>query len=266
MASGKGFIAYEAGAEIAIAVPKAMTVDGLQLGANGVIASVARAHVTDILGATDFGIDLTLKADVKGTAGELFRLHESFIAAVDSKGELSFSAFTTEGMVKIVTKGGLLSNGATHNISIDLSDGQLQVIVDGKLAGSAAMQGTLLSSGTHNLTFGNPWGKTNFVGDLKAFEIVKDGEDFHPVAQTTIISNPFQTLASVSAKLGASKMSVDIADSDAMAHRTHPVFDKIFQDQAHHDAPLAAQRQSGLPDLGDRFEFLAHHVPDMVLA
>lgn len=258
MASGTGFIAYEAGAEIAIAVPKVMT-DGLQLGAQGVTASVGRAHVTDILGANDFSIDLTLKADVKGTLGELFRLHESFVAGVDSKGELSFSAFTSQGTVKILTKGGLLNNGASHTVSIDLSDGQLQVIVDGKLAGSAAMQGTLLSSGTHNLVFGNPWGKMNFLGDLKAFEITKDAEDFQPVAQTTIISNPFQSM--LLCKPEASKFQ-----ADAVAEKAHAMFEKMVPDQTHHDGPLATRAHESVSDLGDRFEFLAHHLPDQILA
>ena len=189
MTAGRGFSAFEAGAEIFLAPPKTMTAEGLQLGSKGVTASIERAHVKDILGADDFSIDLSLKADVTNTSGELFRLHGSFVATVDSKGELFFRAFTTSGDVKIFTKGAHLSDGASHDISIVLSNGQLHVQVDGKVMGSAAMLGTLQSSGTQNLTFGNPWNAANFVGDLQAFDITKDAR-ISPLSRPARSSTP----------------------------------------------------------------------------
>ena len=277
MTIGKGFTAYEAGAEINLGTLKMMTAEGLQLGAKGVAASVDRSHVRDILGADDFSIDLALKADVKGTSGEVFRLHGSFVSTINSSGEMSFRAFTTDGEIRLLTKGAALSNGLTHKISIDLADGHLQITVDGRLVGSKVMDGTLLSGGTHDLTFGNIWGQQNFNGDLKAFEITKDVADFHAVAQTTVISNPFMVLAPIAAKISMAKMAIDPAATGPDA--THPVLAKMMPDQADHTPAAPHQtalhqtalhqtglHQTGLPDLGDRFEFLAHHTPDYVMA
>ncbi len=267
MTADKGFVAYEAGAEIVLALPKAMTAEGLQLGATGVQATVNRAHVVDILGAEDFGISLKLDADVANTSGELFRLHGSFVASVDSKGELSFRAFTTEGEVKVLTKGAHLSDTLNHSINIRLVDGQLQVLIDGKLAGAAAMEGTLLSSNGQNLVFGNPWGGRNFNGDLKAFDIVKDASDFHKIAETTIIQNPFQSLDPVSAKTSFHTLIVDsrVSDLDTLTAtfvKNRDTFERPREDQADD----AAQNHRVDAPLGDRFEFLTQHQSDHILS
>jgi hypothetical protein len=273
MTTGQGFTAYEAGDVITIAAPKMMTAEGLQLGAKGVAAAVAREHVTDILGANDFGIDLTLKADVTNTAGEVFRLHGSFVAAVEKTGELSFRAFTTAGEVVVTTKGAHLSDLASHDISINLSDGNLQIIVDGRLAGSMAMLGTLKSDGTHSLAFGNPWGKANFNGDLTAFEITKDADDFQSVAETVILNDPFGSLALdplVAIIGGGSRPTSSPASHDAAsflinAQDTHAKIEKIAADQGRLSAD-AAQDYRPEASLGDRFEFLAHHLSDHILS
>ena len=273
MTAGQGFTAYEAGTEIVLAKPLMMTAEGLQLGAKGVAAAVAREHVTDILGADDFGIDLTLKADVKNTAGEVFRLHGSFIATVESTGALTFRAFTTAGEVVVTTKGAHLSDLASHNIRIQLSDGYLQVIVDGNLAGSTAMLGTLKSDGTHSLAFGNPWGKANFNGDLRAFEITKDASDFHSVAETLVLSDPFGSLALdplVASISGTTRLASDTAGHDVnslliSAEDTHAKTENVVTDQGRLSAD-AAHNHSAAANLGDRFEFLAHHLSDHVLA
>ena len=273
MTAGQGFTAYEAGTEIVLAKPLTMTVEGLQLGAKGTIATVAREHVVDILVANDFSIDLTLKADVKNTTGELFRMHGSFLASVDSAGELSFRAYTTAGEVKLISKGAHLSDLASHDISISLVDGQLRVMVDGRLTGTAAMSGDFLSGGSNNLVFGNPWGKANFNGDLRAFEITKDASDFHAVAETLVLSDPFGSLALdplVASISGTTRLASDTAGHDVnslliSAEDTHAKTANIATDQGRLSAD-AAHNHRAEATLGDRFEFLAHHLPDHVLA
>ena len=251
MTAAKGFIAYEAGAEIAIAAPHAMTADGLQLGGKGVAMSIARAHVTDILGADDFNIDLTLKADIKGTSGEVFRMHDTILVSVTAKGELSLRASTTAGEVKLTTTGAALNNSTSHDISIQLYNDKLQVLVDGKVTGSAAMTGTLSADNSQtNLVFGNPWNKTNFTGDLKAFEITTDASDFHTVAQTMILSNPFNSVNTVTA-VGRSFHATALSDFAAGSH-------SAASDGGLMDPSISA-------NMGDRFEFLNHYHADHIL-
>jgi hypothetical protein len=171
----RGFIADVDGVDTVLGAPARLSLDGLQLGARGVTASVAREHVADILGADDFAIDLTIKADQPTSAGELFRLHTSFIATIDVKGELNLRVWDTTGAeTKLNTAGARLNDMESHDISIRYQDDVLQILIDGDLEASAAMPNGLQSSGRHDLVFGNPWNKANFNGDLTAFEISTD--------------------------------------------------------------------------------------------
>ncbi len=183
------FRAQEYGADIVLAASSAITPDGIQLGKLGVAASVAREHVSDILGTEDFSIGLQLKADVAGTKGEIFRLHGSIIAEVNTKGELYVRAFTSEGAeIRLTTTGTRVNDLKTHDIDITLDDGRFRVLVDGKVSAEAAFAGTLQSDGNHPLTFGNPWNKTNFNGDLSAFDIsVGEAAPVAPAAPGSLV-------------------------------------------------------------------------------
>lgn len=166
------FRALEFGDEIVLPQGQTVTEDGIQLGSPGVAASVARMHVADILNTETFDISMDIKADVAGTRGEIFRLHGSIIVEVNTKGELFVRAFSTEGdAIKLTTTGVRVNDGQKHDIDIALDDGLFSVSVNGKVAAQAAFNGMLLSSGTHALTFGNPWNATNFNGDLSSFDI-----------------------------------------------------------------------------------------------
>lgn len=166
------FHAQQFGEEIVLPPGPTVTDDGIQLGAKGVAVSVAREHVTDILGTTDFDISLEIQADVAGTKGEIFRLHESIIVEVNSKGELYVRAYGSEGeQIKLTTTGVVVNDLKEHDIGISLEDGLFSVTVDGRVAAQTAFDGTLASTGNHSLTFGNPWNGTNFNGDLSSFEI-----------------------------------------------------------------------------------------------
>lgn len=180
------FHAYDAGHEIAVQ-KVATSADGLQLGAKGVTASIAREHVVDITGADDFTISMDLEADSRESAGEVFRLHGSIVATVTTKGELMLQVTPTVGaMVTLTTTGAKLNDLKSHDIDIRMDDGQMQVWVDGSMSVARDLAGPLANSGRLDLTFGNQWGKANFNGDLKSFEIeVGETAPFGLVADQT---------------------------------------------------------------------------------
>jgi Ca2+-binding RTX toxin-like protein len=185
-----GFVAFENGDAMALATPSSVTADGLQLGASGTTATVAREHVADVLVSDDFAINFTLRADSSTSSGELFRLHMSFVASVDSGGEITFTSWNDDGtQVTVKTSGAGLNDLQAHDVSIVLDDGLIKISVDGDVVGSGAMDKTLQSSGTHNLVFGNPWSSPNYAGDLLEFNITSHASDFPDQPITTVLSD-----------------------------------------------------------------------------
>lgn len=184
------FAVYSHGHETLLARPTAGSADGLQLGATGVAASVGRSHLATMLATDDVTIAMTIDADKVGTVGEIARLQGSFILGVTTRGELQVRAWSSEGdAVNLISTGVKVNTGSDHEIELRLDSGRLGLWIDGKMAADAAFEGRLASSGTSALTFGNPWGKANFFGDLHEFEIVvNDG----PGSQT-FSDDPFTT-------------------------------------------------------------------------
>lgn len=185
MARGTGFTIYDPGTTSTLGVA-AVAGQGLTIGAPGAAASVDKRHVAELVGSDNFGIDLSLKAASLASAGEVFRLHGSFIASVTGKGELSLQLTTTAGIVKLATTGAGLSDKALHDIRIDCGDGQVSIAVDGKVLASAAMPAPLAGGG-QPLTFGNPWGSANFAGVVTDFAIDRGNLDLPEVAKTLVL-------------------------------------------------------------------------------
>ena len=187
----KGFLAHQDGIPMELTPISAMTYEGLQLGAKGVAASVARSHVVDVVGADDVSIALTLDADNAGGAGEVFRLNGSFIGSVTSAGEFRISLFQQGGPeVSVITKGAHIGDNS-DDVVIRLADNALQIWVDGKMLGekdASGVVGGATGFSTHGLTFGNPWGQTNFNGDLKAFGLSVGEADFLATPRTVVIA------------------------------------------------------------------------------
>ncbi len=177
LAPDGSFVAYDTGSPVTN-VPGG-TAGGVQLGAPGTTATIARQHVIDVASSDEVGITLTLRADTIGAYGEVFRLHGSIVATVTAAGELAVAATGRDGRsVTVTTEGANLGDMAAHDIAIRLVNGQLTVVVDGEQAASAGISLPLAWRGTHDLVFGNPWGRTNFNGDLTAFSIRTDMSDY----------------------------------------------------------------------------------------
>lgn len=216
-----GFITSAYGIDTALDLSAIGSADGLQLGSAGA-ASVARGHLAGLLEADNFTISLTLRADVAGSSGEVFRLHNSFIASVTKTGDLQFQLWGTESVVTLTTKGGGLADLATHDVNIVFDNGKLQLFVDGALNAETAMTGTINTGGTSGLMFGNPWGKTNFFGDLAAFEITVDNTDFTPDAISAINGS---SMSSVTDPVVDSDpvLDIDLATDPAQNTTSDPV-------------------------------------------
>ena len=146
--------------------------DGIDMGKNGVVASIDRTYADDIFGTDNFQIALSLKADKAGSAGEVVRFHSSFVASIDSDGELFVQVFSTEeGRIRLKTEGASLNDAKAHDIDLTLNEGILSISVGDKVMASTVMTGHLVSEGRHDLVFGNPWGKANFDGHVSSFII-----------------------------------------------------------------------------------------------
>ena len=202
------FTTYDHGEGRILAKSALASTDGLQLGTTKVAATVARDDISEIFGSDNFKIAMTLQADTAGTVGEVFRLHNSFVATVNKAGELQFTmTMANNPSVQISTTGAKLNNKAAHDIEIKFDDGQLKLFVDGALNVTAKAAGMIATSGTSALVFGNPWGKANFHGDLKDFAISIDSADFKAGPVTTRAAAALEAPVALSASEPAPPIS-----------------------------------------------------------
>lgn len=196
-ADTQSFVVHHAGTDTSLGKLTSLDGNEIQLGASGTVASIARGNLSTLRGSDDFSIDFSLQADTVGTLGELFRLHISFIASVNKTGNLVFQIFDASGSSKTLTSTGAnLSDGAEHDVSVQLSDGVLQIYIDGTESGSLNFTGSLPTSGSWDLSFGNPWGKANFAGDLSAFSISVDNGEYGQSETQDLQSDDSQTATS----------------------------------------------------------------------
>lgn len=166
------FVVSSMGIDSLLTASKMADAEGLHLGATGTTVNVDRTHLAGLFSNDAFEISLSLAADSGQSAGEVFRIHGSIIATVDKTGAFVVTATSDGGQTLTLSSGALkITDLAEHDIAIRLEDGQLQLWIDGGLAASNDFDGNLASLGRQPLTFGNPWGKVNFAGELTGFEI-----------------------------------------------------------------------------------------------
>lgn len=178
-ASG-AFRAFSTGKDQLLATAANLDDGAIQLLRTGTAASVAAEQVSALRGSDDFEINLTLQADQVGTGGEVFRIHGAFVASVSTGGIFVMSFSSSDGKVYALKGSPSLpvNDGAAHDISVRVVDGMMVMEIDGETAAKGTFGGTLPTSGMQGLTFGNPWGKANFLGDVSAFSIDIDVEDY----------------------------------------------------------------------------------------
>lgn len=178
------FRVFSSGEDKLLAPMAALDDGAIQLQRTGTVASVAAAQVSALRGSDDFEINLTLRADQAGSGGEVFRVHGAVVARVDAGGIFVLSLSSSDGKTYALKGSSSLpvNDGAEHDISVRVVDGTMVMEIDGIVAAEASFGGTLPTSGLQGLTFGNPWGKVNFLGDVTAFSIDVDVEDYPGVA------------------------------------------------------------------------------------
>lgn len=142
------------------------------LGAAGTSAHIAREDLSDILTQEDFGISMTLSGAGQDSAGEVVRLHQSFVVNVTESGEVNLQIFSEDGTRhRLTTEGADLMDQANHTVLVSRNDGVVSIHVDGSVLASKDMPLAMSDKGNHDLVFGNPWGKDNFDGLVSNFTL-----------------------------------------------------------------------------------------------
>lgn len=152
----------------------------LDLGDEGTQLAIDREAFSRFFGAEGFELSFSLRADTLGSTGEVFRLHNAFIASVAANGKLSFQFFPDDGERVTLTSARSINDGRDHDVTVRFDDDadRLTLEVDGIEVSRAEITGSAPEVGYWNLTFGNPWGAENFDGSLDAFDLDAQNNDY----------------------------------------------------------------------------------------
>ncbi len=154
-------------------IPTRRLADGsavIVLGQGAEVPSLAPGALAGFFGAQDFDLRLRLRATDADPAGEVLRIHETLIVAVGAIGDLQLR-LTTAGSkkeVKVRTGPLRLHDGTWHDIALRYSagTGQVEIAVDGGVQARGKASGPLRPAGRWGLSFGNPFKKKTFDGEL----------------------------------------------------------------------------------------------------
>lgn len=178
--SAGAFTAFAYGEENVLAAIDIVQDGAIQLGASGTSASVSQSALKGLRGTDTLDLDFTLSGE---GSGEVFRMHGSFVTWVGSKGDVIFQVYSEDGSKSTVRSTGVtVTDGEAHEVSVQLQDQKLTLTINDVVVGTAGFTGTLPTSGSWDLAFGNPWGKPNFEGEISAFDI-KAGETLEPLQE-----------------------------------------------------------------------------------
>ena len=172
---------------------------GLIISGQGVAGQLDRGSVSEIFDTEGFGISFSLEAGDASSAGEVFRLHGSIVTSVNTDGNMMVKVWSEDGSVTTLkTQGVNFGDMKPHDVALTYMNGTLSAVVDGAANTAVEIPAPIQSMGSHDLTFGNPWGKQNFEGSLGDFSIdvaaAAIWED--PVAETDAIVEPTAELMS----------------------------------------------------------------------
>lgn len=148
----------------------------LKLGGEGSKAEVKASAISPFFDADAFEISMSVRANTSASWGEIARVHTSVTTGIDKDGNFVVELFLQDGeRVKVVSNGASLNNGNLHDVlfRFDSEAGIAEIIIDDIVMGSENVSGSLAGS-PRSLTFGNPWGKQNFDGELSAFKLSAD--------------------------------------------------------------------------------------------
>lgn len=182
-----GFVLHAFGEETLVAVNPDLIVttdagSALQLGGEGVQASIPRSALSSLFGADNFELSLTLQGTGRG---EVARLQNVFVASVREDGSFRMEFFPDTGArVRLTTEGVVLNDGGVHEVTMRFS-GQaerLEILVGGEVRAAADVAGAVQARGSWNLVFGPPESSSRvpFDGLLLDFDLRAIKPDYLP--------------------------------------------------------------------------------------
>ena len=112
-----------------------------------------------------FAISMRFAPDA-GTSGTLLELKSSMEASVTDDGRLVFEITTTTGSFRVATEAGALSGTEPRDIGIimDGAMGELRLVIDGEVAGTAAVSGLTRPLESWGFAIGNVFGGSSVKG------------------------------------------------------------------------------------------------------
>ena len=140
------------------------------------VLQIKKNALTGFFGTQGFELNLRLQAsNTLNPTGEILRIHNNLIVSMTPMGGLSFWLNTAETAkpVQISTGPLKLFDQNWHDIAVryDARSRQMVIFVDGQKAGQGLAQGKLRKMESWGLSFGNPFGKKTFDGNIASLNL-----------------------------------------------------------------------------------------------
>jgi hypothetical protein len=148
----------------------------LPLGQGRDVFQIARDDIAGFFGAGGFALDLRLRAgDTRNPTGEILRIHNNLILSMTPKGGITFWLNTAQTPEPVSVRTGPLKlfDQNWHDIALryDARTGMMRIFVNGEERGRGQAQGLLRPMESWGLSFGNPFGKKTFDGEIAQLEL-----------------------------------------------------------------------------------------------
>lgn len=154
----------------------------VELGGGSSVLEIPKEEITRFYGNDGFEMSMLIQADQPGnSSGEIVRIHDSFILSVEPDGDVKLQVFPEGGgKITVTSNGASVNDGGAHEIGVrfDGETDSLEILVDGQVAGSGEMEGSMKGIGFHGLTFGDPWGSQGFDGKMHSLELSANTPDY----------------------------------------------------------------------------------------
>jgi len=148
----------------------------LPLGQGREVFKLHAGYVAGFFDAGDIALDLRLRAaNTQTPAGEILRIHNNIILSMTPQGQIWAWLNTAETAkpVSIATGPLRLHDGQWHDIGLryDAHSGRLSILVNGVEQARAQASGKLRAMESWGISFGNPFGKKNFDGQITDLDL-----------------------------------------------------------------------------------------------
>lgn len=153
--------------------------EGLVLDFDG---AATRLEIVDealapVVGADEVRLDLRLKGgDWSTDAGELLRVHNGFLVAVEADGRVKVRIEPEGQPAVVLVSDTALPEGRWSDLTLhaDARAGTAVLAIDGVEAGRAALTGGLRGDLEASVNLGSAWGGTGFTGQIAALQLSAD--------------------------------------------------------------------------------------------